>query len=151
MQGRGLLPDVAFWTPESELFPFFRLQETTISMPWLAPEGKTVISADIGCQVGDELWNMSDEELGELCVKHLEPIIADARQRYLGCHVLRTPIAYPVLLSSYETQRKRLRQDTGIDGLYSVGRNGEFDHIMMEDGYHHVRDTAREIAKRLAA
>ena len=39
LEGRGLLPDVVMWTPESK-FPFFRLTEVPLSMPWLAPEGK---------------------------------------------------------------------------------------------------------------
>jgi len=43
MEGRGILPDTVLWTPESE-FPFFRLTETIHSMPWLAPEGKTIIT-----------------------------------------------------------------------------------------------------------
>ena len=38
LKGRGLLPDVVTWTPENE-FPFFRLTETPLSMPWLAPDG----------------------------------------------------------------------------------------------------------------
>src|SRR5439155_24732961 len=56
-QGRGLLPDVVTWTPESR-FPFFRLTEVPLSMPWLAPEGKTLITVDIGASVGDEHWTM---------------------------------------------------------------------------------------------
>ena len=38
MEGRGLLPDTTLWTPERHL-PFFRISETTHSMPWLAPAG----------------------------------------------------------------------------------------------------------------
>ena len=41
---------------------------------------------------------MADEQLGELCLTHLEPLIPSARQRYLGCRVMRTPIAHPVFL-----------------------------------------------------
>ena len=146
LEGRNLLPDVVLWTPERE-FPFFRLQEASISMPWLVPEGKTLITADIGCKVGDKYWNMADKDLGELCVRHLEPIVPDVRQRYLGCRVLRTRIAYPILLKAYEPARKRLEQTTGIEGLYSVGRNGEFAHILMEDVYHRtVKKTHRLIA-----
>jgi stalled ribosome rescue protein Dom34 len=49
--------------------------------------------------------------------------------------VLRTPIAYPVFLKRYEQQRVAFQRSTGIAGLYSIGRNGEFDHILMEDVY----------------
>ncbi|HEY0323688.1 MAG TPA: FAD-dependent oxidoreductase [Pyrinomonadaceae bacterium] len=133
-KGRGLLPDTVLWTPEDR-FPFFRLTETSLSMPWLAPVGKTLITVDIGCTVGDEIWSMPDEQLGEHCLENLEPIIRDARGRYMGCKVLRTPIAYPVFLNEYEEERQRFELSSGVDGLYSVGRNGEFAHIFMEDVY----------------
>lgn len=132
LQGRHLLPDVVTWTPEGK-YPFFRLTETPLSMPWLAPVGKTVITVDLGCERDDSIWSMNDAALGEFCLDHLGTIIPDARARYLGCRVLRTPVAYPVFLRDYEDERCRLEQGTGIDGLYSIGRNGEFMHIFMED------------------
>ncbi len=139
-QGRGLLPDVVTWTPESE-FPFFRLTETPLSMPWLAPQGKTVITVDIGCEKGDAFWQMDDETLGELCIDNLKRLIPDARDRYLGCRVMRTPIAYPVFMREYESARQDLAAGTGIENLHSVGRNGEFSHSFMEDV--HCRTTRK--------
>jgi protoporphyrinogen oxidase len=133
-QGRNLLRDVVVWTPEAQ-FPFFRLTETPISMPWLAPVGKTLITVDLGCEVGDDVWRMGESELGALCLEKMTALVPDAKRRYLGCRVLRTPIAYPVFLKKYETDRKRFQQSTGIEFLYSVGRNGEFDHLLTEDIY----------------
>lgn len=132
LNGRGLLPDVVTWTPESE-FPFFRLTETPLSMPWLAPTGKTVITVDIGCEKDDEFWQMDDERLGELCVENLKAIIPDVRSRYLGCRVMKTPSAYPVFLREYEEARRAFMEGTGVENLFSIGRNGEFSHIFMED------------------
>lgn len=143
LEGRGLLPDVVTWTPESE-FPFFRLTETTLSMPWLAPEGKTLITVDIGCEKGDEFWRMDDEALGELCLENLKPIIPDVRARYLGCRVLKTPIAYPVFLREYETERREFMNGTGVEDLYSIGRNGEFLHIFMEDVHHRAEQKMKQ-------
>jgi protoporphyrinogen oxidase len=133
-EGRGLLPDVVTWTPERDL-PFFRLTEATWSMPWLAPPGKTTINADIGCQVGDPIWAMPDDQLGELCVEALQAVVPTARRRYLGCRVMRTPIAHPVFLKDYESERLEFERGTPVRGLHSVGRNGEFAHILMEDVY----------------
>lgn len=132
--GRGLLPDVVLWTPGSR-FTFFRLTETPLAMPWNAPDGKTIITADIGCQVGDEIWSMNDEELGRRCLEEMRRIVADAPERYLGCRVLRTPIAYPVFALEYEEDRRKFSESLGVDGLYSVGRNGQFAHVFMEDVY----------------
>jgi oxygen-dependent protoporphyrinogen oxidase len=133
-EGRGLLPDVVTWTPAREL-PFFRLTEATWSMPWLAPPGKTTINADIGCVVGDPIWTMPDEQLGELCLEHLQVVVPTARRRYLGCRVMRTPIAHPVFLREYEAERLVFERSVPVTGLYSIGRNGEFAHILMEDVY----------------
>ena len=115
LEGRNLLKDTVVWLPENH-FTSFRLTETPISMPWLAPDGKTLVTVDIGCEKGDRIWSMSDEALGELCVEELQEIIPDIRRRYQGCRVLRTPIAYPVYLNEYEETRVRLGQSIGIDG-----------------------------------
>ncbi len=133
-EGRWLLPDVVTWVPDREV-PFFRLTEATWSMPWLAPPGKTTINADIGCAVGDRIWSMSEEQLGEWCLEHLQAIIPTARQRYLGCRVMRTPIAHPVFLREYEQERLAFESSMPVEGLFSIGRNGEFAHILMEDVY----------------
>ena len=53
--------------------------------------------------------------------------------------MVRTPLAYPVFLTEYEADRRRFEQGTGIAGLYSVGRNGEFAHILMEDVFWRTR------------
>lgn len=149
-EGRGLLPDVVTWTPENH-FPFFRLTETPRSMPWLAPEGRTLITVDIGCEVGDETWTMGDEQLGQFCLEHLRSVIPEARRRYQGCRVLRTPIAYPVFLNEYEEDRRRFADSTPVAGLSSVGRNGEFAHIFMEDVYWRTLRKARQLVNALEA
>lgn len=132
--GRGLLSEVVTWIPERR-FPFFRLTEAPRAMPWLTPPGKTMLTVDIGCEVGDTMWTTPDEELGAMCLEHLAELIPGARRRYLGCRVLRTPIAHPVFLREYEAERLELEHGTPIGGLFSVGRNGEFAHILMEDVY----------------
>ncbi len=147
-EGRGLLPETVLWTPEAD-FPFFRLTETALSMPWLAPAGKTLVTVDLGCSVGDETWSMSDEQLGEFCLEHLKPLIAGARERYLGCRVLRTPIAYPVFLNEYEPERQRFEDSTPVKNLHSIGRNGEFSHIFMEDVYWRTLKKMRGLTSNL--
>ena len=145
--GRGLLPDTVLWFPEKE-FPFFRLTEATLSMPWLAPEGKTIITVDIGCEKGDEFWEMDEDELSALCLEHLTKIIPGAKEKFLGANVLRTPIAYPVFLNEYEAARKDFEKSTGIENLLSIGRNGEFAHIFMEDVYWRTRKKVRNLIEK---
>jgi protoporphyrinogen oxidase len=134
LDGRNLLETATNWFPEPET-PFFRVSEATVSMPWLAPEGKTILTADYGCAVGDDLWTAGDEAMAEMTLQGLERHIPDVRRRYLGVSVLKTPLAYPIFLNDYEPDRQRFAAGTGIEGLYSIGRNGEFAHILLEDVY----------------
>lgn len=150
LQGRGLLPDVVLWTPEPQ-FKFFRLTEAPLAMPWLAPHAKTIITADIGCQVGDASWAASDGALTNECLEHLRPLVPDIEQRFLGSTVLRTPIAYPVFDVAYEEERKRFSQSMGVEGLYSVGRNGQFAHVFMEDVYWQTLAQMRNLMERFGS
>ena len=145
-----MLPCTVTWTPESH-HPFFRLTETPQSMPWLAPAGATLITADIGAAIGDEHWTMDDGELGELCITALTDIVPSARRDYLGCRVSRSTNAYPVFDLDYEADRQRLATTVGVDRLLSVGRNGEFAHILMEDVYWRTVRRARRLAADLKA
>ncbi len=143
-EGRGLLPDTVLWFPEKK-YPFFRLTEATVSMPWLAPEGKTIITVDIGCHQGDEIWEMDEEELVQMSLDGLHDILPDAAERFLGYNVLRTLISYPVYLNEYEEARRQFERSTNIENLLSIGRNGEFAHIFMEDVYWRTRKKVRSL------
>jgi protoporphyrinogen oxidase len=151
LRGRGLLPDTVVWLPDRS-FRTFRVTEAPQSMPWLAPEGHTTLTIDVGCQVGDEWWQQPDEAVVERCLDDVRPLVPDVRERLLRARVLRTPIAYPVFLREYEDARRRLADEgPGVAGLLSVGRNGEFDHLLMEDVYYRTQDRARALADELRA
>ncbi len=136
--GPSGLPDVVTWTPGAD-FPFFRLSDIGLGLPWLVPDGKTQVTCDIGCRVGDETWTASDESLGARCSDGLDRIVPGLSKRFLGCRAVRTALAYPVFLKEYEAERRNFELGTGVEGLFSVGRNGEFAHILMEDVFWRTR------------
>ena len=90
-EGRELLPDTVLWFPEKG-FPFFRLTEVTRSMPWLAPEGKSIITVDIGCQKDDEFWAMDEEKLTPLCLSHLESVIPNVKKDFWAVMFCERPL-----------------------------------------------------------
>ncbi len=149
LAGRDLIPDTVLWTPEQE-FPFFRVTDTTRSMPWLAPAGKSMLTVDIGCEVGDATWRMPDPALIAHCLDALDVLIPGVHARDLGgARVVRTAVAYPVLLNAYEADRQRFVRSTGVPGLWSVGRNGAFSHMLMEDVYWRTLASMRELVDGL--
>ena len=99
--------------------------------------------------VQEGIWTMENEKLGEFCLEHLTSIIPNAKEKYLGCHTLRTPISYPVFLKDYEQERLGFEKGTGIENLLSVGRNGEFSHIFMEDVYWRTLQKVRRLVETI--
>jgi protoporphyrinogen oxidase len=143
------LGDVVTWTPERHL-PFFRITEAPVSMPWLAPDGKTTLTVDIGSETDEALWRMPEDQLAELCVEHLQSFIPDAKRRFISARVLRTTIAHPIYLRAYERERLQLEQGLPVRGLYSIGRNGAFAHILMEDVYWRTLAQMRQLITELS-
>ena len=54
-------------------------------------------------------------------------------------------------LNEYEESRQLFRDSTGVKGLYSIGRNGEFAHILMEDVYWRTLAKVRRITQEFEA
>lgn len=138
LDGPSGLTDVVTWVPEPN-YPFFRLSDIGMGLPWLVPKGRSQVTCDIGCKVGDEHWTMGDDRLADFCLVALEKMIPGIRKRACGSRVVRVPLAYPIFKVEYEAKRKAWESSTGVKGLLSVGRNGEFAHILMEDVFWRTR------------
>ena len=94
---------------------------------------------------------MDEAGLLELTLDKLEELIPDVRARFLGSDILRTTISYPVFLKDYESSRKEFESSTKIKNLLSVGRNGEFSHMFMEDVYWRTGKKVRNLINSLAS
>ncbi|MDX1925759.1 MAG: hypothetical protein SFV81_04535 [Pirellulaceae bacterium] len=138
LSGLSGLTEVVTWVPERR-FPFFRISDIGMGLPWLVPEGKSQITCDIGCFINEATWAKSDEALTNDCLEALEQMIPGIRPRFCGSRVVRVPLAYPIFRTEYEEQRRAFAMSSGVKGLLSVGRNGEFAHILMEDVYWRTR------------
>lgn len=144
LRGRGLLPAPVTWIPDRAR-PFFRVTEAPMSMPWLAPPDETILTVDLGAQVGDRVWEADQSELTEQCLDGLAELIPDVRARHLETYSTRTPLAYPVFALATEPARLAIGEH-GISGLVSAGRNAEFGHLLMEDVYWRTLRATRALA-----
>ncbi len=59
------------------------------------------------------------------------------------------PIAYPIFLNEYEKERQNFEQSTGIQNLLSIGRNGEFSHMFMEDVYWRTQKKVKTLIQKM--
>jgi protoporphyrinogen oxidase len=100
-------------------------------------QSKACVGLEYFCFEGDELWNMSDDELVALATAELEQLgLAPASKVERG-YAVRVPKAYPMYDRDYEPRVAAIRSwlET-IDNLQQVGRNGlhrynNSDHSML--------------------
>jgi protoporphyrinogen oxidase len=113
-----------------------RLQLFNNWSPFMVSGGGQWIGAEYFCDKGDELWEMSDDELIKLALKELESIGILASDKFTDGTVVRCPKAYPSYTGIY-TDIKCLRDHLEtIGNIFPMGRNGlhkynNQDHSML--------------------
>ncbi|HEY7322969.1 MAG TPA: NAD(P)/FAD-dependent oxidoreductase [Candidatus Binatia bacterium] len=98
---------------------------------------KSSLGLEYFCTEGDELWNMSDDELIKLGRRELERIgLVSAIDIEDGC-VFRVPKAYPIYDSDYREYLTIVKDFlAGLQNYQTIGRNGlhrynNQDHAML--------------------
>jgi protoporphyrinogen oxidase len=140
------------WTEfDAHYFPDARTPVSRVSEPANYrdsgddPAGRSVLCAEIPCQVGDRTWSSSDAELAgvvhdTLRASDLPPVRGDELQ------VERVPVVYPVYRVGYERHLAELdRWASGLHRVVTLGRNGLFAH----DNTHHALVMARDAVASL--
>lgn len=115
-----------------------RIQNFKNWSPHMVPDqSKTCLGLEYFCFEGDDLWEMSDEDLIKLGTKELEILrLVDPNDVEDGA-VVRMPKAYPVYDSKYADALLVIREFiSGLGNLHLVGRNGMHkynnqDHSML--------------------
>jgi len=103
-----------------------RVQNFGSWSPYMVKPGRTCLGLEYFVSVGDDLWEMSDDDLVALGARELERIgLVDATQVEVG-YVVRTPKAYPFYDGTYRANVDVMRGwiATNTPNVYPVGRNG---------------------------
>jgi len=111
---------------------FNRVAEITRYSPENAPPDRDGLSAEMTCDVGDQLWNRPDEDILEQVISELVEEEVITRDDVEGGMLLRYPHGYPVYLLGYEKQLLPLRRYfAGQPRLYVAGRQGLYSYAQM--------------------
>ncbi len=133
------------YIPEKRI-PFGRIHEPNNWSDAMSPRGKTSLVTEYFCFSGERLWSMSDAELAQLTVEHLEELGFLKDGKVIDACVVRVPNAYPLLevgyRRHYETILDYLSQ---FENLQLVGRTGMFRYHNMD----HAMETGIKAAKNL--
>ena len=106
--------------------------------PYLVKEGRTCLGLEYFVNIGDKLWNSSDEDLINQGIHELQVLGLVDPEVIEGGYVVRMPRAYPMYDNDYQKNVETIRSwlDTHAQNVYPVGRNGMHrynnqDHSML--------------------
>jgi protoporphyrinogen oxidase len=128
----------AQWTYfQGDNFSFSRINEYRNLSPDFCPPGRTSISIEFNCTVGDRLWSMPDNELFDLTVRELEQPVGRRlgvgeiiRTRQKGYFSVRFAHAYPLMEIGTALHLERARAFVAqFPRLRSIGRQGQFRYV----------------------
>ena len=129
----------AHYFPELTV-PISRLSEPKNYSASVEPRDCTVLCAELPADPGDELWDLTDAELGKRLCGWLEKVNLPVRGRVRKTVTRRLGQAYPVYDRDYEGHFKEMdRWLASINGLLTFGRQGLFAH----DNTHHAMAMAQ--------
>jgi protoporphyrinogen oxidase len=120
--------DTWLYVQDEEII-FGRLHEPKNWSPAMVPdEDHTSLVLECFCEVGDEIWSLSDDEVGERCVRDItEKLKFIDKDEVEGWQVVRTRHAYPVYDLGYAEKIAKIKDYLAtMDGMNIVGRGGTF-------------------------
>ncbi len=139
-------PDHWVYIPEEHI-AIHRISEFTNFAPRCAPEGKTMVCAEITSTPGDKYWTMADGDLVRLASENLASLgLIRADEVLPGSHVLRIDYAYPIYDLTYRGHVKTLTDHLkGFENFVSTGRQGLFRYGNMDHSVAMGHAVARRI------
>lgn len=139
-------PDSWVYLPEKHL-TVHRISEFKNFSPYCAPEGKTMICAEITCRRGDDIWRASPEKLEEIAERDLISVGLVEKGQVLGSFVKKIPFAYPVYDLKYKDHLTPVMDYVGkLENIVTTGRQGNYRYNNMDQSVEMGRKTGVELA-----
>ena len=113
---------------------FQRTSEFKNFSPAMCPEGKTSVCVEIPCDYKDLLWNMNDVALYNEVIEQAEKEDYLEKEWVDNYHVVRERYAYPTYDLSYAENLTKIQEYIdSVTGLFSIGRQGAFKYINIDE------------------
>jgi protoporphyrinogen oxidase len=131
-------------------FVFNRVTEQKNLSDETMEPGKTVLSFELTCRIGDEYWNMTDEQLFQLALEDCKrvPMLAKLIPQITDHLVRRAPSVYEIYIRHFDNHAEVvLGYVQEIDNAVTIGRRGLF----LQGDMHQSVEMGLEMGKRIVA
>jgi len=114
-----------------------------------SPKDENILSMEISCHLNDKMWNLSEKETFDLCMKSVQKDGILKIDEVVDYKVLKVPNVYPIYRKDYNNNLAEV--NTFIDktkNFYSIGRLGQFYYGDIDQMARFGFDTATEIISK---
>ena len=101
--------------------------------PYVAPEGKSSVLAEITCNIGDEIWKMKGEDLAKRTIEDISKLKIINKEDICFVKIKRMKYAYVINDVSYNKNIRVIKDYMKGIGIDLVGRFAEFKYLNMDD------------------
>lgn len=124
-----------YYFPESDVI-FGRVSEPAMYSPFVNQlDGKRALAIELPCTQGDEIWNMSDDELAKRCIDDLRAlrILSNLPHGPSDYFSHRIKNLYPVYEMGWRKNlEKAMARFNSVHNLYLIGRPALFLHCNVD-------------------
>ncbi|WP_415300735.1 FAD-dependent oxidoreductase [Candidatus Pelagibacter sp. Uisw_134_02] len=107
--------------------PYNRISEMNNFSNESSPSNENILSVEISCLKGSELWNLSKDEIYELCITSIEKDKIIKKEDIEDFKVIKVPSVYPIYRKDYEKYLNKTNEYfSKIKKFSSIGRQGQF-------------------------
>lgn len=127
---------------------FNRISEFSNIVPQAYGADRTMVCAEIAGDPGDRLWDGPDQDLLAETLMGLMRVCPELRREEVGPgFVVREPHAYPSWRQGFQAAARSLLDFVEtLDNVYSIGRQGRFDYLNMDQCFREAVDFATDLA-----
>jgi len=100
--------------------------------PCVAPDGRSSVLAEITCNIGNEIWKMSDEYLAKRTITDLHQLNIIDKSKVCFVRVKRMKYAYVIYDLNHKLNMGTIKYFLKKIGVDVVGRFAEFEYLNMD-------------------
>ena len=131
--------------------PYNRIFEMNSFSEHTSPKEENIIGLEISSHYGEEIWNETNENIFEICMKGIakDSFLKLKREDIVDYKIIKTPSVYPIYRKDYDIHLKKTQNCfSEIENFFSVGRQGQFYYGDIDQMIRVGFDTASKIIKK---
>ena len=140
---KEILPEGIHWLYYgSEHIYFNRITEPKKLTPFVAPDNKTYLTAEITFSKGDDIDLMNSENLIDDVSNQIEEVGLAKKKKLFNASTNKESFVYPVFYRGYQQDLAKTRSAISrFQQLYSIGTGGDYNYADSQILFHKAFDT----------